>query len=573
MIEIELFDGTILAFPEGTSDEVIDRVAREQTAEIRAQQQPQIDPAQPEAAPQRTLSEMLYENVIGSGEVDTFGERAGELIRGTTAAVARGMADVPALPANLAQLGAAGIERLFGMEDPSLVSRALAALPDTRDMLAAVPVIGEESQYVAPGRLGQFASTAGEFAGGAGLATGPRTMLRYGAAPGVASEGAGQLTEGTMLEPYARTGAALGAGLLATTAPTRYGRGLAGASDDVVEMAEYLAQRGVRPTAGQVSDSPTLMALEGTGGPTGSQLDDFTRAAMQEAGSTATRATPQALRTAQTDITRQMNSILGGTDVAIPPALGQRTLDVAQDFFGGTAGANLPVALRRISDGLTDIATQPGASTIPATQLRQWRTTLGTYTTSNDELIRDAAHALREVIDEATEATLNSLGRADDVAALGNLRTQYRNFLTISDAATRGGRQGARGIISPERLSTAIARNQGRQNYATGRGTDLATLARYGQAIIGSAPATLPQGVRNTMSTAFPFGTAAAGTYFGNMAAGPIGALAGGAAGLAAPAVGQSLMRSGLAQSIMSDPRNLSIPVAGMLPGLLQQIQ
>jgi hypothetical protein len=122
MIEVELFDGTILEFPEGTSQEVIQRVARERTAALRGTQEPQ--PEQPAEA-RRTLGQALYENIIGSGEVDTPGERLGQYIRGGTAAVARGMADVPALPANIAQLGALGVERLLGMEEPSMVSRAL----------------------------------------------------------------------------------------------------------------------------------------------------------------------------------------------------------------------------------------------------------------------------------------------------------------------------------------------------------------------------------------------------------------------------------------------------------------
>ena len=35
MIEVELFDGTVLEFPEGTSQEVIDRVVRQETASRR----------------------------------------------------------------------------------------------------------------------------------------------------------------------------------------------------------------------------------------------------------------------------------------------------------------------------------------------------------------------------------------------------------------------------------------------------------------------------------------------------------------------------------------------------------
>jgi hypothetical protein len=55
MIEIELFDGTVLEFPEGTSQEVIDRVAREETM---ARRQPEVAPAAPVAAPPPRVEEM-----------------------------------------------------------------------------------------------------------------------------------------------------------------------------------------------------------------------------------------------------------------------------------------------------------------------------------------------------------------------------------------------------------------------------------------------------------------------------------------------------------------------------------
>jgi len=152
MTEIELFDGTVLEFPKGTSQDVIDRVARQETLSLQGQQQP----AQPE--PERGFGDMLYENIIGRGEVDTPGERLGELVRGAGAATARGIADVPALPANLLELATAGVERATGMED-SMAGRALDRLPDTREMLAAVPVIGPESEYVAPGTAGEYIST------------------------------------------------------------------------------------------------------------------------------------------------------------------------------------------------------------------------------------------------------------------------------------------------------------------------------------------------------------------------------------------------------------------------------
>ena len=212
---------------------------------------------------ERSWSDMLYENIIGSGEVDTPGERLGQLIRGAGAATARGLADVPALPANLAQLGAMGVEKLLGMEQPSAVSRGLAALPETREMLAAVPVIGPESQYVAPGTAGQYISTAGEFAGGAGLSAGPRAMLKYGVAPGVVSEAAGQATEGTVVEPVARMAGAFFAPIALGTANKTLSAMFKRASDRPsvqtlkdAKSAAYKAvdQSGIRLPASAVDD-------------------------------------------------------------------------------------------------------------------------------------------------------------------------------------------------------------------------------------------------------------------------------------------------------------------------------
>jgi hypothetical protein len=54
MIEIELFDGTVLQFPEGTSQEVIDRVAREETMARRQATQPAAEPVAAEPMQQPT---------------------------------------------------------------------------------------------------------------------------------------------------------------------------------------------------------------------------------------------------------------------------------------------------------------------------------------------------------------------------------------------------------------------------------------------------------------------------------------------------------------------------------------
>jgi hypothetical protein len=65
---------------------------------------------------------------------------------------------------------------------------------------------------------GEYANTVGQFVPGA--VAGPGGVVRKGAlavVPGMASEAAGQITEGTALEPYARVAGALAGGLTAST--------------------------------------------------------------------------------------------------------------------------------------------------------------------------------------------------------------------------------------------------------------------------------------------------------------------------------------------------------------------
>lgn len=81
------------------------------------------------------------------------------------------------------------------------------------------PVLGEG--YQPQTTLGQYAHTGSEFLGGAFLPGGPIRKAAMVAMPAVASETAGQLTEGTPWEPWARFAGALAGGGLAAASPGR----------------------------------------------------------------------------------------------------------------------------------------------------------------------------------------------------------------------------------------------------------------------------------------------------------------------------------------------------------------
>ncbi|SFJ54715.1 hypothetical protein SAMN05216304_109135 [Bosea sp. OK403] len=92
---------------------------------------------------------------------------------------------------------------------------------------------------------GKYAQTVGEFIPGAGRSL--ANQLRYAVAPGIATERAGQATEGTPLEPFARAGAAVATGGLAalTTRPataTTLSAHLRGVDEATLVAAEQLMQ-------------------------------------------------------------------------------------------------------------------------------------------------------------------------------------------------------------------------------------------------------------------------------------------------------------------------------------------
>lgn len=507
------------------------------------------------------------ENVIGYGEADTPGEKVGQYVRGTTAAVARGIADVPALPANLLQLVALGVEKATGM-DGSMVSRGLNALPDTRDMLSSVPVIGQESEYKAPGKIGEFLSTGGEFAGGSGLMMGPKAIMKYGFAPGIASEGAGQATEGTALEPYARTAAALATsvGLSALTKPKAFTSTVPGADPIRVGQANVLTERGVSPSVGQATGSELLRKAEGSLQATGRQLDDFSAAAMKTIGSPSTRATPEALVAAEKAIVKSMDDAVQGVNVIPSPQNALDAAKVAADYVQRVPAGLLTPRVRGIAEEIARVA--KSKTEIPLSQIKEWRSDIGRFTVSPDAATREAGHALRATLDDITDTALRMSGKADNIANLSAARTKYQNYLAIRDVASRSGSGSAVGIVSPQRLQSAVTRIQGRSKYAKGQGTDLADLARSGSAVLDSAPTVAPGAARN-ISQLTPGLLGGLGYLTGGLPAAI--ALA------AAPKIGRGALLSGPMQRMLASPGSALMDatkgMAGMSPGLIQGTQ
>lgn len=516
----------------------------------------------------------LRENLIGEGAVDTPGEIVGDVLGTGAAGVLRGTKAMAELP-EMAGRGAVWLtQTIMGVpkgDRVSVIDTATGRVVDeVYGGLAEAQGVARDYVQTRKGETtaGRYAGTVGEFLPG-NIGGGLRGAVPMVTA-GLASEAAGQATEGTRLEPYARVAGGIAGGVAGGVASAKRPSQVATAPDDIAGQVATLERHGIKPYRGQVTDSDKLMRMEGTLTPRSSQLDDVTSAALKTAGIDARRATPKVLADGQTRITNTMNSIVANVDVPITPSLGSRLLKISDDYFDSSAGRDLPVDLRLVRNEILDAATDPSGRTLSASLMKDWRTRLGSYTTSSNELTQDAAHQLRSVIDDATHDTLISLGRRADVAALAQSRREYRNFLAMVKAVNYSGREAARGIITPERLATATRRVFGDQSYALGRGGELPELARAGVAVLGAKP-TVASGATREIMTPLTMGAIGAGGGFATGGFPP--AVLGAGIGLGAPAAGQALMRSGATQSLLTNPAATAASSARLLPGLLSQRQ
>lgn len=220
----------------------------------------------PEQPQERGLLRAIGDNVIGFDDgVDSFGERLGrginDAIPAAGAGLARGAASFADLPSDVLGMGAglgSAVAEGLGWASPEEAEAAQAYISSMGPALTgqdrsardqAAMATGGATEFRGDTTAGQYAGTAAEFVPGALAAPGGllSNALRYGVVPGLASEGAGQLTEGTAAEPVARAVAPIAAGLLGglatrparPKAPTR--EALRGQADDLYKAGDARA--------------------------------------------------------------------------------------------------------------------------------------------------------------------------------------------------------------------------------------------------------------------------------------------------------------------------------------------
>lgn len=510
----------------------------------------------------------------GGAEASSAPSVVGDLLKSTASGIGRGAAGLLDLP-GMAVTGAGGL-MTSGLEATGLISPETGGI--MRDTFASMPtgsgstfreglagVTGGASEYQPQTTAGEYAGTVGEFLPGAmagGLPGMAGRALAYGVIPGLASEGAGQLTEGTALEPYARAAAGLGASFLAGRPGAFQG------DDEAARMANVTRDAGVKGiTTGQAKGSQPLMRLEGRLQATDDQLKDFTAATMGKLGSKAKVATPDKLMEVEKQIVGQMDDAVRGVDITPTQTHATTAARVAADYADRVPAGNLTPRVKGIAKEIAALA--KSGKTVALERIKTWRSDIGSLTVSPDAATREAAHNLRKLLDDMTDAALTAAGRTEDIAKLAAGRESYRNYIGVRDAASRAGAES--GILSPQALNQSMIRAMGREAYATGRTTPMVDFTRSAAATLRPAPAVSAGGVRS-IGEALPAALATLGAGAGYGAGfGPLGMAASGLAGALAPSLGQAAMRSGPVQSLLRDPANAMTNIGRAIPGLLAQ--
>ncbi len=142
----------------------------------------------------------------------------GDIAKSAGAGLIKGALAIPGAVGDVRALVNLGLDKLMG-PIPKVDRSGVGILspPTTATLQRGLEAI-TGPLYEPQTRAGKFAGTAAEFVPAAlalpaGAASRAASALRIGVVPGVASEAAGQVTEGTALEPWARTGAGILGGL------------------------------------------------------------------------------------------------------------------------------------------------------------------------------------------------------------------------------------------------------------------------------------------------------------------------------------------------------------------------
>lgn len=386
---------------------------------------------------------------------------------------------------------------------------------------------------------GEYAETIGEFA--PGVIGGPGGLARRAitqvALPAIGSEAAGQATEGTALEPYARVGGAV-AGALTPSAVSRAITPLP-ISAERQAMVQTLRNEGVDLTAGQVTGSNTLRNIENElGGSAGAnfierQGEQFTGAAMRRTGETANRALPENVDDAFKRVGKEFDDLAVRNTLIPDQQMTRDLVDAAREYVTLVPDTMRSPAVTGVIQDIIANGQANGGIRGEAYQAIRSRLDRQARSSASDPQLSSALRSVREALDDAMERSIEVLNPRD-AGSWREARNQYRNLMVVEKASTGAGENAAQGLISPSQLRNATVL-QGRRQYARGQG-DFAELARAGEAIMKPLPnsGTAGRSAARNMMMGVPAVVGAGAGATGGASGAMFGALAGAAVPYAA---------------------------------------
>lgn len=308
-------------------------------------------------------------------------------------------------------------------------------------------------------------------------------------------------------------------------------------------LAKALMNSGVDLTPLQQTGNPAYKAMEGTFKSlpltsgiqekvSDNQMKQFTSAILDKAGVNSEAATPDIITKGYHNAGGMIGQITEKYSMPIDNQFTQDVLNVQNEYGKIIAPGERP-QFEEIVNNLTD----PKISHLPGNIYQDTRSGLGKIAQSAWK--RDPNFAA--AIDGLQEAMDNSISRvmpADDVAALNQYRGYYGNMKTVMRSMNTGHPDALAGDITPSRLGAAL-RTGNEVRYTQGLGS-LNDLSRGGEAILKEpVKAAKPSWkIPEMIGAAIGSGGAAHG---GELAAGLVPGVAGGAASILGPAALQQV--------------------------------
>lgn len=421
-----------------------------------------------------------------------------DLAKSAGIGLAQGGIGLVTMPGNIERLGRVGIDaaaRKLGMKDPELSKNQ--ALPTYDDLKG---IIEEKTGkfYEPQSRMGKYARTLGEFAPGGGVvggfSRGSRMVnaLSNTVIPGLVSETAGQLTEGTKYEPAARVTGALFGGIL----PKAAMRVATPITNEPVRQAQInvLRQNGVNSiTAGQSTGNPAIRWMESSARNTpggGSrarrivdrQQEEFTRASARSAGMDTDRITLSHLDDAFENLGNQFDSLSSNNAIRADNQLVDDLGNAWRDYSRIKGQHNrAPVVENTIRDVYAALQNPNNRGLFSGQAYSTLRHDLGKIERSqafNDPALSEAVRSIRIAMDNAMERSISPQAAEQ----WRTIRDQYQNLLAVEKARMAAGENTALGLVSPANMRSAV-RNQNKRQSSRGQ-RDLYNLAEAGEAII-----------------------------------------------------------------------------------------